>query len=213
MVTPLSKSKQLTIDALYKEVLKKAASPILQTNLLSGVKSILRQALVQQIQYQEMLDNNSRLRAELGVVDSAAAINSVVDTWVNSVSVTVNKPHKVGNQIVGVLVSITAIDASYQDVIEQGYASYDTEKGENIPWLEWLLTKGVELVIFDHIIFKPVHGTDKSRTHTNTIMAKSAGKAWGVPMYAAGTSGNNMASHAAALALPEIKKLLEKQFN
>ena len=205
MVTTPGQFKDKILRTMHAELTRKLASGAFKNSIRRGVKPILERALVTQDEYQSMVAQDGKLRAELGVVDSESAMNSLVRDWVRSTHVTVSRPRIVGSRLIGTILTVRAIQADYQDVLGQAYASYTTEKGQRIPWLEWLLTKGMETFIRQYSVVEMP--TARSRTGTNTIMLKTEGGGWGVPEEFAGTPANNYATRAVIDAMPEIERL------
>jgi hypothetical protein len=162
--------------------------------------------------YQSMLQFDGQLRVELGVADSDTVMESLIADWVNSVSVRLRQPRIVGGQLRGALLEIQGVQADYRDVLSQGYASYVTKPKTDkepivIPWLEWLLTKGTEILVLSHIPFSPPkYVTKASRTQSNVIMRKTKGQGWGVPVEFAGTTEGNFITEAIDKAMPMISK-------
>jgi hypothetical protein len=211
MVTPVGQFQDKVIRAMYAELNKKLTSAAFKTSIRRGVMPILEDALRAQPEYQHMVAQDGRLRAELGVVDSESAMESLVSIWARSTTVRVNRPRIVGNRILGTIITVRAIQADYQDVLNQAWASYITERGQEIPWLNWLLTKGDAILVAAHKIWHPPFPTARSRTGTNTIMVKSKGRGWGIPTEYTGTEENNFATRAVIEAMPEIEHLVETE--
>jgi len=211
MVTPVNVTTRKILHAMHAEIIKRLHTGAIQTTIKRETKKILNSSLRAQPEFQELTWEDSRLRAELGVKDSASAAEKLVRDWVRSTSVRISIPYIVGNQIVGPVITIQAIEADYQDVLSKAYASYTTKMGEIIPWLEWLLTRGVEILVLNHAVFHPLIPTAASRTGTNTIMKKTDGGGWGVPTEWAGLPDDNWATRAVADAMPDIRTLLEHE--
>jgi hypothetical protein len=194
---------------------------LVKGTLVKEAKRLLERSLRNQQEFDEMVSHDGRLRKELGVADSSSAMESLVQAWINSVHVIFNIPSMRGSRINDVVLSIRAIEASYNDVISQAWAWYHTkglEKSSSgddvpiqVPWLEWLLLRGHEFIVMDHIrVTDPKHAP-WSRTDTNTIMIKSKGKAWGVPSEYAGDHENNYATRAVQEALPDISRMFKRE--
>jgi len=199
MVTTKGVFKNRVLRAMYSELGKKMRSPSFQTSMRRGTKKILEASLTSQPEYIDMVAHEGKLRKELGVVNSASAMDSLVRAWTESTTVKVKLIGLMGAGLLGVhantIVTITAIQADYQDVFDKAYSSYIAEKGATIPWLKWLLTQGSEVLISTHKVVTLPSATI-SRTGTNTIMIKTKGQGWGVPIEYSGTSENNYAQRA-----------------
>lgn len=200
--------KKNIASAIQKELAKRLSSKSIAALLKKETQKILADAIRLQPEYVELVDHEGQLRKELGVIDGRTVMESLIQDWANTVNVNVLAPKVIGSQIKGTVIKITAVPADYGDVLAKVYASYETEKGQNIPWLQWLLQKGSEIVVVGHIDFNPPNPTSKSRTNTNTIMRKTKGKGWGVPVEYSGTSENNFVIRAISDAMPDIQKMI-----
>lgn len=211
MLTSAAQFQDKVLRAMYREISTKLGSAAFRNDLRRESRRVLEESLRAQPAYQDMVADDGRLRRELGVVDSVSAMDHLVRDWSLSTTVRVSPPRILGNRLVGTVVAIRAIEADYKDVLGKAYASYTTEKGEQIPWLEWLLTRGVEILVMEHVVWRPPIPTAASRTGTNTIMRRSKGGGWGVPVEYAGLPDKNFATDAVAAALPRIGQILEQQ--
>lgn len=211
MVTTVGLFKDKVIRAMHAELTKKLTSQAFQTSIRRGAKRILEHSLRVQPTYLSMVAQDGQLRAELGVADSQSAMDSLIRAWVKSVNIRIHHPRIIGHRIAGPIIAIRAIQSDYQDVLDKAFASYTTEKGEHIPWLDWLLTKGSEILVASHNVWTSPVPTARSRTGTNTIMIKSKGGGWGVPEAYAGIPDNNYATQAVVTAMPAIGNLLEQE--
>ena len=195
----------------YKAFVKRISKQSVRRNIDIQSRRILEESLKSQDTYTEMVEQDGELRRELGVAESASAMNQLVQAWVDSTTVTIVPPKIAGNKISGVILTITAIYADFKDVINQAYASYTTEKGKNIPWLDWLLTRGSEFLIKGYDAEVSEKFGSVSRTGTNTIMVRTKGNAWGVPEEYSGIPTDNYATKAVAAALPQIEEVIKKE--
>lgn len=208
MVTTADSFADKVTKAIYYEVTKKLGTKDFQDAIRRGTKAILRKHLLEHETYQSMVAYDGKLRAQLGVINSESAMNSLVRTWVDSTTVSIRRPKIIGHRVLGTVLTVKAIQADYQDVLSQAYASYTTEKGQQIPWLDWLLTKGVGILVASHTAMRIPSPSVRSRTGTNTIMIKTRGRGWGVPEEFAGTPDDNYATQAVVNAMPEIEDLV-----
>lgn len=167
-------------------------------------QAILEAAIMAQPEYESLM--SGVLKAELGLADSSK-VDQIIRTWIRGVSVVVAPATVVGSKIIGDII-ITAIPADYSDVLGSAAASYRTDKGDDIPWLSWLLLQGDMIVVASH---KAVYDADKakfSRTGTD-IMLPTDGEGWRVPPEFSGTVDNNFVTRAIAMALPDLRLALE----
>ena len=79
------------------------------------------------------------LQAQLGVPNSNSRLERITDIWISNISIKRKPIRAMGsNRITGGF-SIGMIKNDWSDVLATSDANYTTEKGKNIPWLEWLL--------------------------------------------------------------------------
>ena len=215
MVTSPGGFKDKILRAMLAELTSKLQRPAFQNSIRRGTKKLLEISLKSQPEYTSMIFQDGKLRAELGVADSQSAMESLVRAWVASVQTRVHTPRIVGSRIAGPIISVRAIQADYQDVLGKAYASYTSvnRQGEetHIPWLEWLLTKGTEIMVQTHSIYHPSTPTSRSRTLTNTLMKRTKGQGWGVPEEFSGTYDNNFATRAVQMAMPDIGDMVQAE--
>ncbi len=125
----------------------------------------------------------------------------------NIVNVKVEPPRMVGEKIVGKF-RIEAFKTDLQSMLggtEPG--TQKTEKGQVLPWLEWLLTLGDAVIVRDYEVRA---GFPKNSRTGDKIMVR--GKGWRVPPEHAGTEENNFLTKAIDEALPKIEERLIELF-
>lgn len=85
-------------------------------------------------------------------------------------------------------IRISMLPSGLQDVLDFG-GKFLTEKGQEIPWLKWLLTKGDEIIISNYeFVEKP--GAGRS-TQGYMMETKEFYRFWRVPPEYSGVKGNN----------------------
>jgi hypothetical protein len=215
MVTTRGIFQDKVIKAMHRELMQKLGRPAFQQSVRRNTKKLLEISLKSQPEYLSMILQDGKLRAELGVADSQSAMESLVRAWVSSVQVRAHTPRIVGSRIVGPVISVRAIQADYEDVLGKAYASYISvnRQGQetHVPWLEWLLTRGTDIMVQTHSIYHPSTPTARSRTHTNTLMKRTKGQGWGVPEEFSGTYDDNFATRAVQMAMPDISDMVQHE--
>jgi hypothetical protein len=81
-----------------------------------------------------------------------------------------------------------------------------TEKGESLPWLEWLLLKGNDKIIQDYSITY-INNSYRSRTGSAIMVSNPNG--WRVPVNFAGTEDNNWTTRAINKISDKISKVIQ----
>jgi hypothetical protein len=144
-----------------------------------------------------------KLTAEFGLTTPTQKIDTIINQWLRSVRVIVQpvraKAHSAGGGLI-----VRAIQSDWQDVINLPEALQLTEKGELLPWLQWLLTSGGAILIHDWW-FKYIWGTGRSY---RGIMIPTAGSSWDVPYGYAGTENDNWITRILVSSKDELEKLI-----
>ena len=157
------------------------AAPLIQTR----AREILRAEINATPTVRSLRDG--KLRAEFGL-ENPNAIDAIVDTWVESLSVRVEVK---GGRISLV---INTVQDLYLDVLFLPEAQQAIDGGE-LSWLRFLLLCGSHDIVVDYYVSKTnSYEAQYSRSNMETIMRKRAGAKWAVPTEFQGTLDNNFIS-------------------
>lgn len=138
------------------------------------------------------------LREELGLVNGAHAMQQIALGIINSNTLTMQSPIIRSNRI-SARIKLEAIPlnlSQFNDIANQV-----TEKGQQLPWFQWLTTGGDAIIVRD---FKVSAGFPASSRTGDKIMVKGGG--WRVPPEHAGSQTNNFITKA----VDEVAPLIEK---
>ena len=180
----------------------KRVAPRIKTRVTEEIRIAVREALVATPEYQSILQG--KLRAQLGIPEPNTRIITIIDTWVNNISVKV----KTGTSPL-LLIDIGLIRTDYGDVLSlpQATYTYRSKHGQGeIPWLKWLLLEGDKRIITKYEFSSNPRG---SRTGMGIMVRKSRGS-WQVPPEFSGTSVDNFATRALGNIESVIDKIVEK---
>lgn len=168
---------------------------------LNTIKDVARKhifnSILAQPEYQSI--TSGQLRTELGLVDGGYRLYFIIDEWLRKVEVNFSKFRIGGAGLTGGI-KIYAIKSDYTDILSKSESIFTTEKGEDLPWLKWLLLDGGSVIIADYSV-KFKQGT--GRTGGGTM--KQTGS-WSVPSQFSGTLGDNFITRA----IESIQDQLEK---
>lgn len=156
--------------------------PKIEQELRRFVKEEMAAALKDSSEYAAMV--NGPLDAHFGFEAGSAAtrLESIIDTVVRAVKIDVEKVSILGSGLRG------GVSVSLSTDIFPALFSMSEANVENLPWLEWLLTRGNDVIISGYsILFK---NTPYSRSGY-AIMVKSQKGIWRVPAQYAGTTNDN----------------------
>lgn len=181
------------VDTYFKGVFTKVSSQI-QDLIVNSIKSAP--------EYEALL--SGRLKAEFGLPDSDSRVSSILQFWRNIV--VEYRPVKVKNNInLSANFTINMIKSDFSDAISLGAATFTTEKGSELNWLEWLLLFGNKTIIKDYeVVLGP---NPRSRTGLAVMRGVISGK-WSVPSEFAGTINNNWITRSIDSVDSQINKLL-----
>jgi hypothetical protein len=131
--------------------------------------------------------NGGELQGHFGLRPSELQekLRSILLILAESVVVTVT-PLKYAKRITGGL-EISAFSSDFGELINSDAGKVVTEKGQTLPWLDWLLTKGDRIIISDYSI----HFQNNLGRSQQAIMVESSSGFWRVPPQYAGTSNDN----------------------
>tara|TARA_R100000315_G_C5234802_1_gene146235 strand:- start:615 stop:1238 length:624 start_codon:yes stop_codon:yes gene_type:complete len=145
------------------------------------------------------------LRGELGVEKANTAGIALAVSQI--VKVKVDGPKMTGDKIL-LKVRIEGGQTDLNTIKGAVDGIQETEKGQKLRWLEWLLTLGDAVIVKE---FEVKAGfADRSRTG-DKIMVR--GKGWRVPPQHAGNEDNNFLTKAIDSVLPKIEKDLMDLFS
>ena len=175
-----------------------------QPKIEKDLRIKLASAIKSQPEYSSL--KNGELRYNFGIADSSI-IDNIVDRFVNSINVATNIVNNTSTTINAELVFSIVANNDLDEILSSDDANIMTEKGNTLPWLNWLLIRGNEPIILTHkILIKP---SPYSRTG-QAIMIPSKAGSWRVPPRYIGTLDNNWITRAISSIEPEINNILSK---
>jgi len=136
------------------------------------------------------------LMGEVGLPfnDYYSRLKQITDIWISQIICTASV--KKTNKDVRGIFFVKMLDTDWTAVCSDAAAHIITDKGQDLPWLEWLLKRGSEPIILGYKVIANPYGRSKI-----AVMRKEEGTNWHVSQFA-GTEDNN-----------EITKLLENIIN
>jgi hypothetical protein len=170
--------------------------------LIKNIPDIVIDSIISQPEYSALIEGN--LQYEFGIVDPASRISEILEAIKNGASVTTQPPRLVGNKILGNL-KFGMIQKDFSDLLSLGAASFVTEKGSQLNWLEWLLTQGDSVIISDYDF---IFGSSQYSRTGMGIMKQRNGGSWRVPPEYAGTTSNNWITRAIDAASQQIDQTI-----
>ena len=155
-----------------------------KNEIVNKIKPIIRDYIKAEPEYRDLISGS--LKYELGIPD-AAMVDRIVEIWVNNISVQNKSVRISGNKLSGGF-SINAIKSDYTDVLSSSSATItDSQTGSLVPWLEWLLLRGGDILVKDY----EVQMGPNPRSRTGMAIMVSSNKNYRMPAKFAGTERNN----------------------
>jgi hypothetical protein len=192
---------KLIMDEL-KIILDKAINKALPT-ISSQIKILVSESLRNQPEYSSLMTGT--LKAELGIAD-ATSINSVIDALIETLSVQRNAITVTNKGLSGGFVLTMMKSDDLNGVIYADIASVKDASGYSLPWLEWLLLKGNEILVKNYeVSYFP---SPYSRSGMAIMIPSSS--SWRVPPQFAGTENDNWTTRAINSVEDSVYKIIQE---
>ena len=186
-----------------KKILEKAIASTAKS-IEPKIKSLLKTALQNEPEYSSLI--SGELRKEFGI-ENTNNVDIAINNIVNSIDVSIVKI-SAGNFGLTGGIQINIVPKDLAGIIDDNSAYVvDTERGYSLPWLEWLLTKGGQIIVRN---FEVKYGANPRSRSGDAVMI-SSGSNWRVPSQFTGTSSNNWITRALSTIENKILKLLESK--
>jgi hypothetical protein len=167
------------------------------------LRAQLKELFVSSSEYLDLLGGIRR--AHYGLDQPIARLDSIINVWVNSLEVTTYPVSKFRIGKSAKLFSISAIDASYLDVLRLPSAIVVSKNGI-VPWLEWMLLGSSRFNLNDYHI--SLRNYKKDSRSGLALMIK--GGTYQVPENLLGSPENNWATQTLAKLEPNIDKIIQR---
>lgn len=168
------------------------------------IRLSLRIALQNEPEYGSLI--SGQLRKEFGI-DNTSNVDIAVDNMINSVEFFINSIKINGSKLNGGI-ELRIIPKDLSGIIDDSSAFVvDNERGYSLPWLEWLLTKGGEIIVRN---FEVQYGSNPRSRSGDAIMI-SSGSNWRVPAQFSGTIRNNWVTRALSTIEKKIIQIIEDE--
>lgn len=187
------------------QALKQHADQIFK-NIYKGIPNIKKtvaNALKAEPEYFSL--TSGKLRYEMGIADSSS-VDSVIQKLVDTISVTSTGTKISRSSLVGGF-SLTMMKSNDLGGVISDPAAFviDDIRGYKLPWLEWLLLRGNDVIIQNYSV---KIGPNRSSRTGNAIMV-SSDRNWRVPPEFVGTENNNWTTRAISAAENDIMQIIE----
>ena len=179
------------------------AKPAIQNR----ISNLLRTAIQASPTVQDL--KNGQLKIDFGLTDDAtsAAINDIVNAVLSSINVFFKKSRR--GKTLGTLV-IQIDPASISAIVQTSSIGSYLSNGHQITWLQWLMTKGLEVAVEDFEVVSTIDYDDRSRSGGG-FMIKTGG-AFRVHPDHAGTLGDNFITKEIIANESNVKRIIQEEF-
>lgn len=141
------------------------------------------------------LTSGGDLARHFGIPQNEAIqkMDAIINTLANSVRVRYTKiTVGAGNRLNGGI-TVYAFLEDFSDILALSESKVTTNKGQQLPWLEWLTIEGDKIIITNHEITYGPYPTSRAG---GTIMRKTTTGTWKVPLQYSGTPDDNWITRA-----------------
>lgn len=197
------------LDALKQDFVTKANKkmPVVMDKIRAKVVDLLEEVLVDSPTVTSLLSGKLRDDFGLSAENAVSAVTQIIDGVTKNVELKLSRST---NSLAHIVLSIKPIDANFYKSISSG--SRISKSGKPVDWLEWLLTRGTQVIIGDYYTFNQAKG--KTRSGGKTVMKKIGRKAkppFRVDPAHAGTLEDNFITRAIESKSKEITEILSKE--
>ena len=168
--------------------------------ILSEIRPLVASALISSNEIKSL--SSGALKIDFGLTSdpSGAIVNAIVD----SLDIDIKKATGTAAGIKGgLLITMQPID--YNNLFSLSVAEQITEKGVSLPWLQWLLTFGQQIIVAN---FGVEYGAGKGRSGGGYMAVDE--RPFKVSSQHAGTVDDNFITRAIDSVAPQIKSILIK---
>lgn len=198
--------KNIDINKLILNNLKHEVEKIMSkalTSIKQDVQNLVKEALIAEPEYASL--KAGTLRAEFGIAN-VEDVDSAVQAMVNTAEISYNPIKINSNGLSGgfVLTMIKSNDINgiiYSDVA----IVKDEARGYNLPWLEWLLLRGNEVIVQNY----SVNYTSNPRSRSGLALMIQSNSSWRVPSNFAGTEADNWTTRAINKISNKIPQIIQ----
>lgn len=172
------------------------------SGISNEIKILIGDALRNQPEYTSLVAGT--LKAELGIADNSSVVN-VINALIETLSVKNNGVKVSAKGLSGGFVLTMMKSDDMNGVIFSEAANVVDSKGYSLPWLEWLLLKGNEIIVKNYSVKYGSFGYSRSGM---AIMTPSS-DSWRVPPQFSGTEKDNWTTRAINSVETSVYKIIQ----
>lgn len=175
-------------------------------DIKNDLGKFIRERIEDTPEYQSI--TTGQLHGELGLVNPKASMDAVIAQVIDSMQLQIDNVGFSSSYSMRGGISLNLIPSNYADLLGLPAAKYTSNQYE-IPWLEWLLIKGNNLLVLNYRVITNLNVVSKRYSRTGKgLMIKSKTRNWRVPPQYQGTPDDNFLLRAFISDEVEWKMLL-----
>ncbi len=202
IVTPVLEVERMMLQAIrdiFNKGLPKVAE-LVQKDLQQNISRVITETN----EYESLILGPLNAHFGLEKGSELGRLDDIISVLAKSIRVIPIRVAVRGKKLTGGL-RIGMFQADFQDILNIPSAFVHTAKGEVLPWLEWLLLRGDQIIIVDYRIDFANHPQSRSG---EAIMIKDQSSIWRVPPGVSGDKKANWITRAVKKHLGFITKLV-----
>lgn len=190
------------LEALRNDFIGKTNKkmPKIMNRVRKKITNLLEDALVDSTTITSLLSGKLRDDFGLSAENAVAAVTQIIDNVTKRIDLQLKKSNV---SLAHIVLEISPVDEKFYKSISAG--SRVSKSGESVDWLEWLLTRGSQVIIGDYYTFDKAKG--RTLSGGKTIMKKIGKKSkqpFRVDPQHAGTLEDNFITRAIESKSQEI---------
>lgn len=215
IITPMSEIEKMVAAESCKVLNTKIPHAI--KDIENDISNTLKHVFVNSPEYDSLTSGDDLAKA-FGIPQSDAIkkLDTIIDVLASSIVVKFKRLRASGTTITGGI-EVGAFLANFKDILRLPEAQVITDKGQSLPWLEWLLIRGDTIIITD---FEISFGSYPTSRAGGALMVESVGGVWRVPPQYSGIITDNWITRAVdasakfleGVCLAVMKRNIEKTF-
>ena len=179
------------------------AKPAIQNQ----ISHLLRSAISSSPTIRSLKDGQLQVDFGLSSDAASAATNDIVNAVLSSVNIFFKRSQR--GKTLGTLV-IQIDPATVSAAVETSSMGSYFSNGHQITWLDWLMTKGTQVIIEGFELVQTIDYDDRSRSGGGFMLP--TGGVFRVAPEFAGTEGDNFITRAIIANGPNIRKIIQEEF-
>jgi hypothetical protein len=160
------------------------------------VKNEIKKQIKGTRHYRSLTSDIGLLLRHFGLTNADEKMDAVIEAVMNTVSVRFTRARRQNeNTILIASMDIQILKGGIIQLLQLNEGYQETDKGQQLHWLDWILTKGESVIVTGYDVVLADFG-DISRTGGALMFKKKDDGGWNVPINLAGTVQNNFITQA-----------------